>query len=1067
MGDKMRLIPFDQLIEWVLEENKNEKSIFGVPNEKFFKASTDNNLCLAGSIIENPLGPAAGPNTQLAQNIIAAYVAGGRFFELKTVQILDGEDLPVSKPCILAEDEGYNVEWSTELTVPDAFNEYGKAWFALNILAKELSLGSNNGFMFNMSVGYDLEGIQSPKIDTFINGMKDASGTAVWKECKSWLLHNIGKFKTIDKRFIEEISPVICTSVTLSTLHGCPPQEIERIAKHLMGEKKLHTYVKCNPTLLGYEFARDTLDKMGYGTIKFDDYHFKNDLQFSDAVPMFERLMAFASERDLTFGVKLSNTLPVKIENNELPGDEMYMSGRALYPMTINLAYKLSKAFDGSIRISYSGGADFFNIDRIYRTGIWPITLATNLLKPGGYSRLKQLADLLETAYEGSSFSGVNLERLKLLAESSISDFNYLKERRGAYTRKLKKKVPLTDCFIAPCTEGCPIGQDIPEYIRLAGEKRTLEALEVITSKNPLPFITGTLCNHPCMSKCARLDCDEAVRIRDVKLLAAESSFVELLEKLEIPVTTSDYKVAVIGGGPAGLSAAYFLAQSGVDVTVFEKRNELGGVMRHAAPDFRISREAIDHDMDLIRKTGVKFCLGAEENFSVKELRSQGFKYIFIAIGAWKPGNLKLDPCDRKPVNVLEILEAYKNRKGIDHGDGSFDQILKHSHGDSFPDQILKPGKTVVIVGAGNSAIDAARSAKRLQGVENVCIVYRRTKEYMPADKEELNLALKEGVEFKELLSPVAYSNRILKCQRMVLGAPDSSGRRSPVAVEGEFVDIEADTIIAAVGEQVETELFIQNGFELDSKDRVAVNPETNETSISGVYIGGDALRGPATIVEGISDGRKFADRILEKENARIIKQEKTIPINCEKQIEEIRNKNLPSSSLDRTLLLRNKKGVLRNASEPAQESFRCLECNTLCNICVEVCPNRANLAVNVSSAHVRCKNQIIHLDGMCNECGNCRTFCPYDSAPYKDKLTLYWYRQDFFDDKNPGFYLADKAETRMPLTDPIRFLVRLNGEMTDVSFDRNGICSGNIPKEIEDLIWTSYRDYSYVFVHS
>ena len=1018
MGGAMRLIPFDQLIEWVLEENRKEKSIFGVPNDKFFRKSAGNNLCLSGSMIENALGPAAGPNTQLAQNIIAAYAAGSRFFELKTVQILDGEDLPVSKPCILAEDEGYNVEWSTELTVPDAFDEYVKAWFVLNILAKELALGSNSGFMFNMSVGYDLEGIKSPKIDAFIEGMKDASRTDVWKGCKAWLLKNTSKFRYIDKGFIEGISPAVCTSVTLSTLHGCPPQEIERIARHLLGEKKLHTYVKCNPTLLGYEFARDTLDKMGYGYIKFDDHHFKNDLQFSDAVPMLDRLMVFAKERDLTFGVKLSNTLPVKIENNELPGDEMYMSGRSLYPLTINLAYRLAKAFDGSIKISYSGGADFFNIDRIYQTGIWPITLATNLLKPGGYSRLKQLADLLETAYEGSSFSGISLDRLKLLAESAVSDFNHLKERRGVETRKLKKKVPLTDCFIAPCTEGCPIGQDIPEYIRLVGEKRYLEALEVITSKNPLPFITGTLCNHRCTSKCTRLDCDEAVGIRDVKLLAAGNAFGELLEKRETPAITSDYKVAVIGGGPAGLSAAYFLAQNGVNVTVFEKRDEIGGVMRYSAPDFRISGEAVNHDMELISKTGVKFCLGAEENFSVKALRGEGFKYIFIAIGAWRPGILNLDPCDRKPVNVLEFLEAYKKSRDY-----------------------LKLGKTVVVVGAGNSAIDAARSAKRLQGVEKVCIVYRRTKEYMPADKEELTLALKEGVEFKELLSPVAYINGIIKCRRMVLGTPDPSGRRSPVAVDGEFVGIEADSIIAAIGEQVETDILVQNGIELDSKGRAVVDAETNETSLTGVYIGGDALRGPATVVEGISDGRRFADAVIEKENGRITKQEKTVPAYRDKQIDEIRNK----------------KGVLRNACEPGQEIERCLECNYLCNICVEVCPNRANLAVNVSSANAKCKNQIIHIDGMCNECGNCRTFCPYDSAPYKDKFTLYWNRQDFEESKSPGFYLTDKEFAR--------FLVRLNDDVTNISFDRYGKCYGSIPKEIADLIWTLYRDYSYIFV--
>ena len=266
--------------------------------------------------METPFGPAAGPNTQLAQNIIAAYFAGSRFFELKTVQIMDGEELAacIARPCILAEDEGYNCEWSTELLVWQALDEYVKAWLALKVFSKAFGLGSSDGFIFNMSVGYDLEGIKSEKIDNFIEGLKDASRLPQWNEYKSVLK----KYFPSEAEHIESITPKVCTSVTLSTLHGCPPQEIERIASYLITEKHLHTFVKCNPTILGYDYARKTLDDMGYDYIAFDEHHFNEDLQYEDAVPMFTRLKRLADDNGLEFGLKLSNTFPVDVKAGEL-----------------------------------------------------------------------------------------------------------------------------------------------------------------------------------------------------------------------------------------------------------------------------------------------------------------------------------------------------------------------------------------------------------------------------------------------------------------------------------------------------------------------------------------------------------------------------------------------------------------------------------------------------------------------------------------------------------------------------------------------------------------------------
>ena len=185
---------------------------------------------------------------------------------------------------------------------------------------------------------------------------------------------------------------------------SCPPQEIERIATYLIEVKGLHTFIKCNPTLLGYEFARKTMDEMGYDYVAFGDFHFLDDLQYKDAVPMLQRLMALAAGKNLEFGVKITNTFPVDVKQNELPSEEMYMSGKSLYPLSISLAAKLAKEFDGKLRISYSGGADYHNIKGIVEAGIWPVTVATTLLKPGGYQRVEQMAKSVETE-DGREFT--------------------------------------------------------------------------------------------------------------------------------------------------------------------------------------------------------------------------------------------------------------------------------------------------------------------------------------------------------------------------------------------------------------------------------------------------------------------------------------------------------------------------------------------------------------------------------------------------------------------------------------------------------------------------------------
>ena len=981
MSELMTPIPFRELMTWITTEYRRDGAVFGV--HKPYKAGVKK-LPIFGEAIETPFGPAAGPNTQLAQNIIAGYFAGARFFELKTVQKMDGADLAacINRPCILAEDECYNCEWSTELYVQQAFEEYVKAWCALKIMAKVYGLGDPNGFVFNMSVGYDLAGIQGEKIDTFLNGMVDASKTPIFQECIAVLK----EFFPGESDYIDTITPHVSGSVTVSTLHGCPPDEIERIASYLLEKKHLHTFVKCNPTILGYETARSILDSMGYDYIAFDDHHFKEDLQYADAVPMFHRLQALADKEGLEFGLKLSNTFPVDVKAGELPSEEMYMAGKSLFPLTTTMAAMMAKEFGGKLRLSYAGGADAFNIDKLFACGIWPITMATTELKPGGYQRFTQIGDKLD-ALDFKPFTGVDVVGIEALSLAARSDKYHVKAIKPLPRRKLYEKVPLLDCFTAPCKGGCPIHQDIPEYIELCRKGAYASALRLITEKNPLPFITGTICAHNCMTKCMRNYYDEPVNIRATKLVAAEKGYDAYMSKITPPAPVTDgRKVAVIGGGPTGMSAAYFVGRAGIPVTLFEKVDRLGGIVRQVIPAFRISDEAIDKDVALMEKMGVEVKLNTEAP-SVAELKAQGYTHIFFAVGAWKAGRLDI------PGNVVPVIGWLRDMKA------GKDVSLGH----------------VAVVGGGNTAMDAARAALRA-GAKSSTLVYRRTKKYMPADAEELEMAIADGVEFLELVAPVEQKDGKLICEKMKLGDPDDKGRRKPVPT-GEMVEIPCDTVVSAVGEKVESEVFTRNGITVDEKGIPAF-----KTNLEGVYAGGDALRGPATVVEGIADAQYFANAV----------------------IGEAHKFAIPAKAVATREEAVAKKGVLCESAKC--EGDRCLTCNVVCQVCADVCPNRANVVIELPDG----RQQILHVDRMCNECGNCAVFCPYDSAPYREKFTLFLTREGFDESvNNQGF---------LPLGGK-KVLVRLDSKVFEADLD----AKNDLPADIEVFIWTVLTKYAYL----
>ncbi|GBG57432.1 putative selenate reductase subunit YgfK [Sporomusaceae bacterium FL31] len=997
MGDIMRPISLRELIKRMFQEFATARTIFALPEISFFRKRSNKLVSLFGETCETPLGPAAGPHTQLAQNIITAYLAGSRFIELKTVQ---EQEPPVAKPCIDAEDEAFNTEWSSEYPVEQAYDEYIKAWIVLHLLEEifELRTGRQRSFLFNMSVGYNMQGLKSARMDAYINNLMNASAQPAFMnylDDLAWVLQQENFFKNtgLEKKLVslkdlpDRISPVICKSVTLSTMHGCPSSEIEKICAYLLTEKKLATYVKLNPTLLSFPIVKQMLATLGFDYITLSEESFTHDLQYQAAIPMLNRLQQLAQTTQGFFGVKLTNTLGSVNFKNKLPGSEMYLSGRPLFPLAINLAARISQEFNGQLSISFSAGISEHNAAAVFATGIKPLTLATELLKPGGYNRLSAIATKLENL-DGWENTRIDTVKVADLAEKSLQADYTQKSYRGKNKASLQEKLPLYDCAEAPCKMACPIHQDIPEYIRLVGQQRYEEALALIYQNNALPAITSHICDHACQYHCTRLDYEGCVLIREVKRIAVKKGFAAYKSKFALPVEKNGISVAVMGAGPAGLASAYFLAREGFSVTVFETRPSAGGTVRHVIPRFRISNAIIDSDVTFIKEHGVTFIFNTDPHLTPKLLQSQGFTYVVVAVGANAEKSFNIPSSAANPPRVISALK--------------FLEDFNHP-------SVLNLGKHVAVVGAGNTAMDASRTALRVPGVETVSVIYRRTEQEMPAYREEYELALADHVQFNFLLNPESFTaDNTLLCRVMQLGEADASGRRQPEPTD-QTCQLKIDTLITAIGETVNHPLL----------SRLGLHP--GQPIPDTIFVVGDANIGPSSIVQCIADGRKAADAICLAVNPSWQRLQFIPAPATAEQAEQINHKKL---GLMKPSVLSPIETSKVNTSIGQQEYQRCLECNYVCNKCVEVCPNRANITVTVPS--MRNHYQIVHLDAYCNECGNCATFCPWRGKPYTDKVTLFSTKEDFTDSNNPGFLLEGRT-----------LLVRLDNITYEIGLDQ------------------------------
>lgn len=509
------------------------------------------------------------------------------------------------------------------------------------------------------------------------------------------------------------------------------------------------------------------------------------------------------------------------------------------------------------------------------------------------------------------------------------NEFDENLQNRKAIYRYFPQAVPLT--FVidkkdpAPCRIQCPAEINVQGYVQLIAQGKYREAVQLIMERLPLPGVLGRVCPHTCESVCRRSGVDSPLAIRELKRFAADR--VNLADIPLPPIEERPEKVAVIGSGPAGLTAAYYLRLKGYGVTIFEALPVLGGMLRVGIPEYRLPREVLDNEISNILRTGISVETEKQlgKDFSLEDLRQKGFKAIFIGTGAHGPLKLNL-PGEEDLIGITQAT----------------DFLREASLGRTEP-----PGKHAVIVGGGNVAIDSARTALRL-GSEEVTIVYRRSREEMPAYEEEIEDALLEGIQIRYLTAPVAlvsFEGRVtgLHCLETVLGPPDESGRRRPVPRKGSDFVIKCDAIIPAIGQEPETGWCTEYGLEVSRRGRIGASKATMQTSAPDVFAAGDAVSGAATVIEAVAAGHKAVtaiDLYLRGESLEALENEE--PLNTGDNW-----RNIPEGlqALQRAQVnridLEQAKGTFSEVSlgmpedVAKAEAGRCLNCG-ICSECME-----------------------------------------------------------------------------------------------------------------------------------
>jgi 2-oxoacid:acceptor oxidoreductase delta subunit (pyruvate/2-ketoisovalerate family) len=543
---------------------------------------------------------------------------------------------------------------------------------------------------------------------------------------------------------------------------------------------------------------------------------------------------------------------------------------------------------------------------------------------------------------------------------------------------------------LPPCRSACPAHVNVQGYVALIQRGKFREAVEIIRKDMPFPAICGRVCFSPCEDACARTNVDQAVAIRALKRLVADIEREQGRVKPEpIPKKYSE-KVAIIGAGPAGLTAAYELAKLGYPVTVFERMAEPGGMMRYCIPNFRLEKFVVANEIAYIKDLGVEIKTGVEfgKDITLESLREDGYKAIFLAIGTQKGMKLNV------PGEELEgVVNAVDFLRAISVGEP------------------IKVGERVAVIGGGNTAIDAARTAKKL-GAKEVMILYRRSREEMPALPHEVAEAEKDGVKFYFLVAPkqiIGENGKVksVECLRMRLGEPDESGRRKPIPISFSEHQYEVDMVIPALGQTLELSCVPPELLDKESRaPSIKVDFTTMETSVKGVFAGGDMATGPASIIEAVGAGKKAAVSIhlyLRGQDPRSAREEKIEETTWVKNWGYVKKKERryePPLEKPHLIFEEAKVYLEKMKREAVFEAFRCLGCGPCaeclaeldlcegdkavvdenlcvgCNVCAVVCPFGAIKKNEKEIAQVN--------EELCKGCGICAARCPEQAISMK-----------------------------------------------------------------------------------